>query len=208
MASFSNHLSVLERSRPGLSSVRVLNQQPTNVAPLPAASNGNPVAHVPTAASAGQAQRLRALSVPQPFETQRTPMGRRSSASLTLTQAQQRRRQAVVALGVATLVSIPLALFVGGIFVAVSLIVVGAAVAYGSLLVRARRVEIERAFKVRSLAQRVPVVSAVAAPSHVTAVAVGDDTDGSQWSAAYGDDHYGSDRYLASDERVYADVAN
>lgn len=220
IASFSNQLSVLERSRPG---VRVISGgvsaapsgpihagspvgEPAAAAPLRSAvtASGTSAVVVPLR-GASQAQRLRALSHPQSFESERPGVLNRPSATLTLSEAQQRRRKAVTALGATTVITALLALLAGGIFVPVALIAIAATVGYVGLLVRARKAQIERVIKVRSLDRQ-------AAPAQGAAVPVGDvfaaSGEASMGPAlAYGDDHYGSDRYLA-DEARYAGVAN
>lgn len=220
IASFSNQLSVLERSRPG---VRVISGGATAAPSDPihtAAPVGDPDAVAPprsavTAAGtsavvvplrgASQAQRLRALSHPQPFESDRPGVLNRPSATLTLSEAQQRRRKAVTALGATTVITALLALFAGGIFVPVALLAVAATVGYVGLLVRARKAQIERVLKVRSLDRQTAPAQGAAVPAGDVFAASGQASTAP--ALAYGDDHYGSDRYLA-DEARYAGVAN
>lgn len=230
IASFSNHLSVLERSTPATSGVVVRNAAGTVVGPYrpPTASTG--------LAGGPAADRLRNLVSGTPLGSTRAPAG--SSSTLTLSQAQQRRRQLVLGLGGALAVTALLALVVGGVFVPLALAVLAASVAYGVLLVRARRVEIERLTKVRRLASQpavIPLSAAYAATGTYGAgasvvqatvfgessygdepygeFAGGDDADGyatggyqepsygSYAGAAYGADAYG-------DDSLYAGYAN
>jgi hypothetical protein len=86
------------------------------------------------------------------MEVSRYSLGSAMSRTLTLSEAQQRRRQVVFGLGAAVPVLALMALAFGGLFVQLLIVATLAAVAYGVLLVRARRVEIERAVKVRNIA--------------------------------------------------------
>jgi hypothetical protein len=212
IASFNNHLSVLERSGPATGGTGVRNlATPSVVGPYRPSSASNPW----FAPGAPATDRLRGLVAGSPMEVSRYSLGSAMSRTLTLGEAQQRRRQVVFGLGAAVPVMALLALAFGGLFVELATVVTLAAVAYVVLLVRARRVEIERAVKVRNIAAgRAPrtVVATYAEPVNRGF--------GQSYGQGYGQDYgrtsapvhgvaddvgYGSDAY---DEPAYAGYAN
>ena len=75
----------------------------------------------------------------------------RQSGAMTRAQAQIRRRNVVLALGVASMTSVALAWYLGGIFGWLSAIVLVAAVGYVGLLFRTHALTIERTEKVHYL---------------------------------------------------------
>jgi hypothetical protein len=97
---------------------------------------------------------------------------------MTMSEAQQRRRQMVIGLAAALVVSLLLAVVLGGVFSQLAFLVVCASVAYGGLLARARRVVIERAVKVRTIDRLNARREAYQAPAP---------------GEAYGDEPYGGD---------------
>ncbi len=103
--------------------------------------------------------------------------------TLRLSEAQRRRRLITFGLGGAALVSIVLAVTVGGVFTNLAVVLVLLAVAYLGLLARARQVEIERAIKVRRILPRPEVPSIDEALSSLDDESSDDDRG---YSAAYG----------------------
>lgn len=196
IASFSNHLSILERSTPAPSGVVVRNASGAVVGPYrpPVVSAGF--------AAGPAADRLRNLVTGAPLGSTRSPIGGMSQ-TLTLSQAQQRRRQLVFGLAGALVVTSLLALAIGGVFVSLALVVLAAAVTYGVLLVRARRVEIERLAKVRTLGSQPAVAPLAAAYAETGTYGAGGFATQAlgHGVSAYGDETYGepSHGYAADD---------
>jgi hypothetical protein len=147
ISAFNNHLSVLERSSPasrGL--VASTSSMPGSTVPYRSHSNSA------FATGSEATGRLRALVTGSPGESLRSPASRPTPRTLTLSEAQQRRRQMVFGLGGTTLFFTLLALIVGGRFVTLALLAGLATAGYVGLLVHARSLEIERAAKVRNIA--------------------------------------------------------
>ena len=149
IASFNNHLSVLERSSPATRGTGVRHMgSPSVVGPYRPSGVSSFSSGIPTT------DRMRGLVAGSSTDVTRALPDASVSRTLTLSEAQKRRRQAVFGLGIAVPVLALLALLAGGLFVQLAIVVAIAAVAYAVLLVRARRVEIERAVKVRNIASR------------------------------------------------------
>ena len=134
IASFNRHLSVLERATPSWLGRHDAYSTPS--------SSGNDLA---------PAERLQVLATGRPLPSVNNPVAARLNRTLRLSEAQQRRRQFVFGLGGATVITLLLALVGRGVFVALAAIVAISFVAYVTLLLRARSVEIERAIKVRTI---------------------------------------------------------
>lgn len=152
IASFNNHLSVLERSSPATRGTAVRSvATPSVVGPYrPGPTSGAWFA--PGAPGTDRVRGVVASSSSLSFGEQRHVVAQSTARTMTLAEAQHRRRQAVFGLGAAVPVLAMLAIAVGGLFVQMAIVVTLVAVVYGTLLVRARRVEIERAVKVRNIA--------------------------------------------------------
>jgi hypothetical protein len=149
IASFNNHLSVLERSSPATRGTGVRTVGATGVV-----GPYRPSGSASFSPGAPATERLRGLVAGSPMDVNRFSVGSAMSRTLTLGEAQKRRRQVVFGLGGAVPVLALLALAAGGLFVQLFFLATIAAVTYAVLLVRARRVEIERAVKVRNIASR------------------------------------------------------
>lgn len=138
MAAFSDQLSVLGRTAPAARRTG------------PAAEPIRPAAET----SGPSVQRLRMLALGEPLDASPSvPVGL-DGRTLRLSEAQRRRRYLTFGLGGAALVTILLAVTVGGGFSRLAVVVTALALAYMGLLARARQVEIERAIKVRRLLPR------------------------------------------------------
>jgi len=207
IASFNNHLSVLERSSPATRGTAARNgSTPSVVGP-----------YRPTSSGAPASDRLRGMVAGSPLGASRSPVGTPAARTLTLSQAQQRRRQMVFGLGGAALVMATLAIVAGGVFVQLAVLVTIAAVAYAVLLVRARGVEIERSLKVRNIATARAGTAALAAVAEPVNRGFGQ-AYGQGYGQGYGRD-YGRTSHQAyrslpdydafgEDEPAYAGYAN
>lgn len=143
MVAFSDQLSVLGGTTP---SVR---------RPVRAAEPIRPVAET----DGPSMQRLRSLALGEQIDLAPvTPVGL-DGRTLRLSEAQRRRRRITAGLGGAALVSILLAVAVGGAFSKLAVFVTLLTLTYLGLLARARQVEIERAIKVRRILPRPEVPS-------------------------------------------------
>jgi hypothetical protein len=147
ISAFSNHLSVLERSSPAARGLVASNSSMSDARVPHRSPSGSAFA-----AGSEATGRLRALVTGSPGESLRSPASRPAPRTLTLGQAQQRRRQMVFGLGGTALFFTLLALIAGGRFVTLALLASLATAGYLGLLVHARSLEIERATKVRSIA--------------------------------------------------------
>lgn len=168
MVTFSDQLSVLGRTAPS-----VRRPEDTGEPIRPAAEVDGP-----------SVQRLRMLALGEPIDVAApTPVGL-DGRTLRLSEAQRRRRLFTFGLGGAAVVFILLAVFVGGLFTQLAVVVTAAALAYVGLLARARQVDIERAVKVRRLLPRpeVPTLEE-SLPAYGAA---GDDEGTGYRPAAYG----------------------
>jgi hypothetical protein len=107
-----------------------------------------------------------------------------SGRTMKLSEAQARRRQIVGGLLAAVLVTGPLALLAGGLFVLLFVTMLVTAAAYLVLLVRARAEQIERAIKVRSLERRSGSEAAYGAVGYGVGsyAAVGDNRANEAWA--------------------------
>lgn len=164
ISTFSNRLTVLERSAPVERRIVAVGAPEADdwVEPEPELST----------------ERLRLLASGAPLDSLRAPVTAPGGRTMTLSEAQQRRRQMVIGLGAALVLTLPLGLFLGGMFFQLAFLVLCASVAYGGLLARARRVEIERAIKVRTIDRVNARREAYQAPAP---------------GEAYGDEPYGGD---------------
>ena len=167
MTAFNDQLSVLGRTTPAV------RRPAAPAAPIrPAAETDGP-----------SVQRLRMLALGEPIDAApAAPVGL-DGRTLRLSEAQRRRRLITFGLGGAALVSILLAVTVGGVFTNLAVVLVLLAVAYLGLLARARQVEIERAIKVRRILPRPEVPSLDEALSSLDDESSDDDRS---YSAAYG----------------------
>lgn len=167
MVAFSDQLSVLGRTTPTA-------RPPVRVSdPIrPAAETDGP-----------SVQRLRMLALGEPLDVApERPVGL-DGRTLRLSEAQRRRRLLTFGLGGAALLSILLAVAVGGPFTNLAVLLSALALAYIGLLARARQVEIERAIKVRRILPRPEVPSL---DETLTTYGADGEDEGIGYSAAYG----------------------
>jgi hypothetical protein len=151
-------------------------------------------------------RQLRDLMSGTPLEsvTQRVMSGGRT---MTLSQAQARRRQVMLGLLVAVGLTGLLALVAGGVFGIMFVVALVSTVAYVALLVRARAEQIERAIKVRSIDRQTTTPAAYGAATYgehldeawaesAVAVGAGALTYGTgSYGDSYGADAYGVNSY-------------
>ena len=129
ISTFNKHLSVLERTTPGRSSA------PTRLEGSPA----------PQRAAVSLARPAFAPTAYRPAST--VPMSR--------SQARERRKNVLFALGGAVLVTLALTVLIGGPVLYLQLLADLLFVGYVGLLVQSQRITVERQSKVRYLQQRV-----------------------------------------------------
>jgi len=167
MSAFSDQLSVLGRTTPA--------------ARRPAVSPG-PIR--PAAETDGPSvRRLRMLALGEPIDAAPSAPVGLDGRTLRLSEAQRRRRLLTFGLGGAALLTVLLAVTVGGVFTNLAVVLVVLALAYVGLLARARQVEIERAIKVRRILPR-PAVPTI---DETLAAHPGDgEIDDTGYPAAYG----------------------
>jgi uncharacterized membrane protein YciS (DUF1049 family) len=135
ISSFSKHLSILERTSPRRSA------PPTRIAgPAP---------------QSGSVSLSRPAFAPVPY---------RSSAVMTRRQARERRKNVLLGLASATLVTLALSVLIGGAFWYLQLLVDALLVSYVFLLVQIQRMAVERQHKVRYLTPAYDLSDRQAAP--------------------------------------------
>ena len=135
ISSFSKHLSILERTSPRRSA------PPTRIA--------------------GPAPQANAVSLARPAFA---PTPYRSSSTMTRRQARERRKNVLLGLISATLVTLALSVLVGGVFWYLQLLCDVLLVSYVFLLVQIQRVATERQHKVRYLQPAIDLGERHAAP--------------------------------------------